>query len=189
MLGHAFVSADDGLMIDKLPTPPREVPNVFGSVNVAVIVVAIILSGVAFSVAYVMHRRWRIQREVAFIEADLAYQQQKKKSGSRSGGGIRHYKHKQSTPHGKATKPRASWAARLNRANAKDVEQGAARTATAKRPQVQMLETSQKSLVQVAKFKERRGQSAVQSMWTQRNQPPPAIGARAPPTSTGTTKR
>jgi hypothetical protein len=172
--GHTYVSADGGVSIEKVPEPPPSTPNVYGGVDVAVIVVAIILSIVACTFAYIMRRRWRTQRELALIEAELAYATQNTKSRHPN-----HHKHKRtppSTPPPKATKNKPSWAKYA--AEVRDIEQGIA--SQSKKSQVQMRESSQASLAQAAKFRERRGQSAVQSMWAQRNQPPASIGVRAP---------
>jgi len=156
VVSRAYVNATGALVIDKVPDPPRVVPDVFGPVNVAMIAIGVVLGACGLVVVYIVYRRWRTKRAKARVEKEPA-------------------KKPPTEPKG----PKERWSAHSNRAM--DLELGVERE---EKPSeipsaIQMRDSSTAALAQLAKFKMRRGQTHVESMWASRAKPAASIGVRA----------
>ena len=153
--GRLYEDPSGSLIVEKEPTPPRDVPNVFGDVNVALIAVACICAMFAAFVACALRRRTRARRMLTKIENELIESEKRKV-------GVRKVKDSSKVT---ATVNKATWKKVLaQKDEPDDAEKGEVKK------QIQMREQSQITLAHVSRFKQNRQSSAIEKMWQARNE-------------------
>ena len=153
--GQLYEDPSGSLIVEKEPTPPRGVPNVFGDVNVALIVVSCICAMFAAFVAYTLLRRTRARRMLTKIENEVIESEKRRV-------GVRKVKDSSKVT---ATVNKATWKKVLAQKDAPDdAEKGEVKK------QIQMREQSQITLAHVSRFKQSRESSAIEKMWQARNE-------------------
>ena len=153
--GQLYEDPSGSLIVEKEPTPPRGVPNVFGDVNVALIVVSCICAMFATFVAYTLLRRTRARRMLTKIENEVIESEKRRV-------GVRKVKDSSKVT---ATVNKATWKKVLAQKDAPDdAEKGQVKK------QIQMREQSQITLAHVSRFKQSRESSAIEKMWQARNE-------------------
>ena len=155
---NVYANAQTSVYVEKKPTLPRTTKNVFGSTNVALIMVVSLIGIMLCVVGRIWYSRVAAKRTLYRIEQELLAAEQSQAVGKIVSSTKMN---RTSGVQKMAQKPRS-----LKKAEPKQRKDG---TAVPKRT-IQMREQSQITLANMARFKEKRQESSIESMWAARGE-------------------
>jgi len=162
VLGSVYEDPVSSLVVEKQPTPVWSVPNVFGDLNIALITIGGAFAIFAVIVACVFGRRVRAKRAIERIEHDIIETEKRAIAADASS---------------KTAGNKTSWASLFSHKKPDDANK-APEKKTAYVHAIQMHEQSQKTLANASRYRQTRNLSAIQTMWSARNEGVKIIGAR-----------